>query len=116
MWKRMTAVGLAGTGWAITTADALSLLPPGDHDSLARLAVGVAICASAQLMLWCHERPIAQAFDLGYYRGRRDQMREVNARPLSPIRRTPKGLGEFDRSHARAADRQETLADFQRVR
>ena len=80
-------------------ADLFSLLPAAYDDSLARFAGFVALAATARLMLWCHNRPIGQAYELGYDRGHREALRERNRRDLSPIRRATGGVSEFNLAH-----------------
>ena len=99
MWVRATTIAGTGIAWGVATADLFSVLPPSMDDSLSRYALAVAMCGTARLMLWCHNRPLAQAFQFGYDKGRRDQMREANTRPVSPIRREAHGLIEFNRAH-----------------
>jgi hypothetical protein len=102
MWKRATTIAGTGIAWGVATADLFSLLPPAVDDSVARFALAVAVCGTGRLMLWCHSRPLAQAFQFGYDKGRRDQMREANARSVvTPIRRAPLGLVEFNRGYGR---------------
>lgn len=105
MWKRTTVGAVAGIAWGVALADVFNLLPAAHDDSLSRFAGFVALAATARLMLWCHSRPIGQAYELGYYRGRRDQMREVNRRELSPIRRAAGGVSEFSLTHRRGLKR-----------
>lgn len=105
MWKRAAVGAVAGVAWGVAAADLFSLLPAAYDDSLSRFAGFVALAATARLMLWCHNRPIGQAYELGYDRGRRDQMREANRRELSPIRRVAGGVGEFNMTHRRRLHR-----------
>ena len=63
--------------------------------------LSVAISATSYVALTCHQRPIAQAYELGYEMGRRDAIRDANRRDLSPIRRTPQGLGQSSRTGQR---------------
>ena len=98
MWKRVVVIGLAGSAWAVTTLDVIGLLPAGYTDGMDRVVVGVAVCATGKLMLLGHQRPIGAAYDLGYQNGRRDQMRKANTRQqsVSPIRRAPLGVSDFN--------------------
>lgn len=97
----MRAATIAGTGvaWGVAVAD--MFLPDGINDSIGRFVIGVAVCGTGRLMLWCHNRPIAQAYEFGYGKGRRDQLREANSRPPSPIRRPERGLSELNHKMAR---------------
>jgi hypothetical protein len=102
MWKRAVVIAGTGVAWGVAAADLFSVLPTAIDDSLSRFALAVAVCGTGRLMLWCHQRPIAEAFDFGYDKGRRDQMRESNARSVvTPIRRASQGLTDFNRSYGR---------------
>lgn len=78
MWKRIVVRGIATAAWTATTLNAVGLMPYPDQ--VDRVVVGIAVCATARLMFWCHQRPLGAAYDLGYEAGRRDQMRKANTR------------------------------------
>lgn len=91
--------------WLAVVADAFSLLPPWYTAGTDRLMIAAAVCGSGRLMLWCYQRPLGAVYQVGYEDGRRDQMREVNRRELSPIRRVAGGVGEFNATHRRRLHR-----------
>lgn len=80
-------------------ADLFGALPSGIDDSLSRFALAAAIAGSFRLMLWTHSRPVAAAYEMGVEQGRREAMRAANRRAVSPIRRAPSGLADFNRTH-----------------
>lgn len=104
--KRYAVCVAAGVAWAVVVMDSIGLLPVDYTMEAGRVAFGGAILASVQLMLWSHQRPIGQAYDLGYEAGRRDQMRVAN-RPVTPIRRNAGGLVEFNRKALNGHAKQE---------
>ena len=78
--KRAASIVAAGVGWAGLTLELFGTLPaPIDHAG--RMSAVLATAGTIRLMLWAHQRPIARAYELGYEMGRRDQMKDVNARP-----------------------------------
>ena len=76
--RRSATAAVTWMGWAVL---AFEVTPFGPHlDSLSRLALAVAACGTLRMMLWNHQRPISRAYELGYEMGRRDQMKDINAR------------------------------------
>lgn len=101
MWKRATVIAGTGIAWGVAAADLFNALPAAYDDSLSRFALGAAIAGSFRLMLWTHTRPIAAAYEMGMNQGRREAIREVNRGTVSPIRRAPSGLADFNRAHGK---------------
>lgn len=104
MWKRMAMATAAGAAWATTILDAAGALPAGYTPSMDRVVIAVACISMVRLFLWCHDRPVAQAYELGhdrgYEKGHREAMREFNLK-VSPIRREARGLTDFNAAHRR---------------
>ena len=86
MWMKRALVGaLAGMAWSATVVEALDLGPAWYDAAVDRVVVAIAVCATGRIMLWCHNRPVAEAYEVGYHAGRREAMRDTNCgqRPVS---------------------------------
>jgi hypothetical protein len=92
--KKMLAVVVAGVAWGVAFCN----LIPGVPVTLTMfaLALAVAVVASGYVMVHCYQRPLGDAYTIGYEMGRRDAMLAANRRDVSPIRREPRGLGAFN--------------------
>lgn len=99
MWRKPTATAVAGVSWGLAAADIFApgvVLLPADGE---RLLLAVAVCSTLCLMIRCYQRPLGAAYDMGYEAGRRDVILEANRRELSPIKKVPLGLREFNRAN-----------------
>lgn len=91
--KRLATV-VAGIAWGAAFADLLPGVPM--TSKVFTLALALAIVASAYVMINCYQRPLGDAYEIGYEMGRRDAILTANRRALSPIRRAEHGLGAFN--------------------
>jgi hypothetical protein len=98
--KKMLAVVVAGVAWGVAFADLVPGVPI--TEPMLMVALSVAICATAYVMMNCYQRPLGDAYTIGYEMGRRDAMLAANRRDVSPIRREPRGLGAFNISALKA--------------
>lgn len=99
MWKRATTIAVTGTATGVAVLEIAGTFPESHSRGIGQFALSIAIIGSARLMLWCHNRPIADAYEMGLVRGRREALREANRRAPSPIR--PGGFAEFNREHGK---------------
>ena len=88
----------AAVGWGTAIADVILASWGQRGELICMTALSVGIVCTAKLLLMQHQRPMAMAYDIGYEMGRRDAIRDATRRTnVSPIRRVPNGLGEFNK-------------------
>lgn len=100
MWKKRAATVLAGVTWAAAGTQAMPGLPYWMSAPGMMFALAVAVSATAYLAMHCYQRPLGEAYELGYERGRRDAMRAANRSSLAPIRRASAGVSQSNREFA----------------
>ena len=105
MWKRKAAVATAGISWGAAASQAMPGLPYWMSQPGMVFILSVAISSTFYVSLRCHQRPIAQAYELGFEMGRRDAIRDANRRSLSPIRREPHSLSALTAAARRERER-----------
>jgi hypothetical protein len=94
MSKKMVATVVAGIAWGVSFCDLIPSVPLTDH--MFALAMALAVVSTAYVMMHCYQRPLGDAYEIGYEMGRRDAILRANERAVSPIRREPHGLGAFN--------------------
>jgi hypothetical protein len=93
MSKKMVATVVAGIAWGVSFSDLIPGAPLTDR--MFALAVAIAVVSTAYVMMHCYQRPLGDAYEIGYEMGRRDAILEANRRDVSPMRRDPRTLGTF---------------------
>lgn len=77
--RRVGVYALAVLGWAaVAVADLLTVLPVRYALGLSLLGLGVALTSTTWLLTTRYQRPLGEAYELGYLTGRRDAIREAN--------------------------------------